>query len=142
MPNIANAEWSGDLKGGRGHFDAGSLEGEFTFKSRFEDGEAAGANPEQLIGAALGSCFSMHLSNDLAEHGHEPESVKTTVDVTVKFVDGEPTITTAAIRTVGRAAGIDAEHFAEHAEQAKENCIISRALAGVGEITLQTDFEG
>ena len=142
MPNVANAEWNGNLKEGQGHFSAGSLEGEFTFKSRFEDGEAAGANPEQLIGAALGSCFSMHLSNELSQHGHEVESVKTSVEVTVKFVDEVPTITKAAIKTVGKVPGIDAEHFTEHAEQAKTDCIISRALARIDEITLETDFDG
>ena len=142
MPNTANAEWTGNLKEGKGRFDTGSLDGEFTFKSRFEDGDAAGANPEQLIGAALASCFSMHLSNELSQHGHEVESVRTTVDVTVKMVDEVPTITKAAISTVGKVPGIDAAHFAEHAEEAKTDCIVSRALAGVGEITLETDFEG
>ena len=142
MPNTANAEWTGNLKEGKGRFDTGSLDGEFTFKSRFEDGDAAGANPEQLIGAALASCFSMHLSNELSQHGHEVESVRTTVDVTVKMVDEVPTITKAAISTVGKVPGIDAAHFAEHAEEAKTDCIVSRALAGVGEITLETDFDG
>ena len=84
----------------------------------------------------------MALSNNLAEHGHEPESVKTTVDVTLKVVDGDPTITKAAISTVGKVPGIDAEHFAKHAQEAKEGCAVSRALAGVGEITLETDFDG
>ena len=87
MPNTANAEWNGNLKEGRGHFSTGSLEGDFTFKSRFEGENDVGANPEQLIAAAHASCFSMHLSNELSQHGHELESVKTTVDVTVKMVD-------------------------------------------------------
>ena len=60
----------------------------------------------------------------------------------MKFVDEVPTITKAAIRTVGKVAGIDAAHFAEHAEQAKTDCIISRALAGISEITLETEFDG
>ena len=58
------------------------------------------------------------------------------------MVDDVPTITKSAIKTVGKVPGIDAEHFAEHAEQAKTDCIVSRALAGIGEITLETDFEG
>ena len=81
MPNTANAEWNGNLKEGKGHFDTGSLEGGFTFKSRFEGESDVSANPEQLIAAAHASCFSMHLSNELSEHGHEVESVKTTVEV-------------------------------------------------------------
>ena len=142
MPNTATAEWNGDLKQGRGHFSTGSLQGDYSFKSRFEGENEVGANPEQLIAAAHASCFSMALSNDLAEHGHEPESVKTTVDVTLKLVDGTPTITKSAIRTVGKVADIDAEHFAQHAQQAKDGCAVSRALAAVGEITLEAELEG
>ena len=69
MPAKGNAQWQGDLKNGSGTFTAGdSLSGNYTYKSRFEDGE--GANPEQLIGAAHAACFSMALSNMLAEAGH------------------------------------------------------------------------
>jgi osmotically inducible protein OsmC len=82
----------------------------------------------------------MALSNILSEHGHEPDSVETTVDVTLKVVDGEPTITKAAIKAVGKVPGIDAEHFEAHAKEAKEGCPVSRALAGVGEMTLETEF--
>ena len=74
--------------GPRGHFSTGSLEGDYSFKSRFEGENDTGADPEQLIAAAHASCFSMALSNILAEHGHEPESIRTTVDVTLKVVDG------------------------------------------------------
>lgn len=142
MPNTANAEWTGDLKGGKGHFEVGggSLSGNYSYLSRFEGKDEGGANPEELIAAAHASCFSMALSNILAEHGHTPESVKTTVDVTLKIVDDAPTITKAAIKTVGKVPGIDAEHFEVHAQEAKAGCPVSRALAGVGEITLETEF--
>ena len=142
MPNTANAEWNGNLKEGRGQFDIGdgSITGSYSFKSRFEDEDEAGANPEELIAGAHASCYSMALSNILSEHGHEPDSVKTTVDVTLKIVDGDPTITKAAIKTVGKVPGIDAEHFEAHAKEAKEGCPVSRALAGVSEITLETEF--
>jgi len=142
MANTANAEWNGDLKGGRGQFEVGegSLSGTFSYKSRFEGKSEGGANPEELMAAAHASCYSMALSNMLSEHGHEPESIETTVDVTLKIVDGAPTITKAAIKTVGKVPGIDAEHFEVHAKEAKDDCVVSRALAGVGEITLETEF--
>jgi osmotically inducible protein OsmC len=140
MPNTANAKWEGNLKEGRGHFSTGSLDGDYSYKSRFEGENETGANPEQLIAAAHASCFSMALSNILAEHGHEPESVETTVDVTLKIVDGAPTITKAAIKTVGKVPGIDAEHFEVHAQEAKDGCPVSKALAGVSEMTLETEF--
>ncbi|MGZ4269220.1 MAG: OsmC family protein, partial [Solirubrobacteraceae bacterium] len=135
MPSKGSAEWNGDLKGGRGEFLAGdSITGNYSFKSRFEDGE--GANPEQLIGAAHAACFSMALSNILAEAGHVPDSVKTEALVTLKMVDGDPTITKIALSTVGRVPGIDEAAFKEQAEAAKAGCPVSRALASVPEITL------
>ncbi|MGH8980338.1 MAG: OsmC family peroxiredoxin [Acidimicrobiales bacterium] len=130
-----HAEWRGDLPSGEGTFRAGdTIQGGYTFKSRFEDGP--GSNPEQLIAAAHAACFSMALSNMLAGAGTPPESVETDADVTLRMVDGVPTITTIALRTVGRVPGIDADAFAAHAQAAKEGCPVSRALAGVPEITL------
>jgi lipoyl-dependent peroxiredoxin len=129
------AEWKGDLQSGSGTFTAGdTISGDYSFKSRFEDGP--GANPEQLIAAAHASCFSMALSNMLAEAGTPPESVRTDATVTLRPVDGVPTITKIALVTVGRVPGIDAAAFAEHAAAAKAGCPVSRALAGVPEITL------
>ncbi|MGZ6643459.1 MAG: OsmC family protein [Solirubrobacteraceae bacterium] len=140
MPSKGSAEWNGDLKGGRGEFLAGdSITGNYSFKSRFEDGE--GANPEQLIGAAHAACFSMALSNILAEAGHVPDSVKTEALVTLKMVDGDPTITKIALSTVGRVPGIDEAVFKEQAEAAKAGCPVSRALASVPEITLDASLE-
>jgi osmotically inducible protein OsmC len=141
MPAKANAEWQGDLKGGKGTFTAGdSISGEYSFKSRFEDGP--GANPEQLIGAAHASCFSMALSNMLSEAGSPPESVKTDAVVTLRNVDGAPTITKIELTTVGRVPGMDADAFRRHAEAAKEGCPVSRALAGVPEMTLDASLAG
>jgi osmotically inducible protein OsmC len=135
MPAKGTAEWKGDLKSGSGTFTAGdSISGGFTFKSRFEDGP--GSNPEQLIAAAHASCFTMALSNMLATAGNTPDSVHTDATVTLRQVDGKPTITKIDLVTVGHVPGIDQATFAEHAENAKAGCIVSRALAGVAEITL------
>ena len=140
MPARGSAEWNGDLKGGHGTFTAGdSITGDYSFKSRFEDGP--GANPEQLIAAAHTACFSMALSNALAEAGHTPDSVKTDAVVTLRPVDGAPTITAIALTTVGAVPGIDEAEFKKFAEDAKANCVISRALAGVGEITLEASLK-
>jgi len=100
MPAKGTAEWQGDLKSGSGTFSAGEgIAGDYSFKSRFEDGP--GANPEQLIAAAHASCFSMALSAALGDAGTPAESVKTDATVTLRFVDGAPTITSVALRTVG-----------------------------------------
>jgi len=136
MPAKASAEWKGDLRSGTGTFTAGdTISGGYTFKSRFEDGP--GSNPEQLIGAAHAACFSMALANMLAEAGTPVDSVHTDATVTLRFVDGAPTITKIDLVTTGRVPGIDQDTFASAAETAKATCVISRALAGVPEMALE-----
>ncbi|MFZ1997277.1 MAG: OsmC family protein [Solirubrobacteraceae bacterium] len=139
MPAKGSAEWKGDLKGGAGTFTAGDgITGDYSFRSRFEDGP--GANPEQLIAAAHASCFSMALSAALADAGTPVNSVKTDATVTLRFVDGAPTITAIALTTVGDVPGIDEAAFKEAADGAKAGCPVSRALAGVPEITLDASL--
>ena len=139
MPAKGNAEWQGDLKSGSGTFTAGdSISGDYSFKSRFEDGP--GANPEQLIAAAHAACFTMALSAALGDAGTPVDSVKTDATVTLRFVDGTPTITSIALSTVGSVPGIDEAAFQAAAQGAKEGCPVSRALAGVGEITLDASL--
>jgi lipoyl-dependent peroxiredoxin len=139
LPAKGNAEWRGDLPTGAGTFTAGdTISGGYTYKSRFEDGP--GSNPEQLIAAAHAACFSMALSNLLAESGSPPDSVHTDATVTLRPVDGAPTITKIALVTVGRVPGIDEAAFVEHALAAKSGCPVSRALASVPEITLEASL--
>jgi len=140
MPAKGSAEWKGDLKGGAGTFTAGdSISGDYSFRSRFEDGP--GANPEQLIAGAHASCFSMALSAALADAGTPVNSVKTEATVTLRFVDDAPTITAIALTTVGDVPGIDEAAFKQAAEGAKTGCPVSRALAGVPEITLDASLQ-
>ena len=140
MPSKGNAEWNGDLTGGKGEFVAGdSITGQYSFKSRFEDGP--GANPEQLIGAAHAACYSMAFSNMLAEAGHTPDSIKADATVTLKMVDDVPTITKIDLVVVGKVPGLDDAEFQKTAQEAKEGCPVSRALAGVGEITLDATLQ-
>jgi lipoyl-dependent peroxiredoxin len=142
MAARGNAEWKGDLKGGSGTFAAGDsgIAGEFSFHTRFEDGP--GANPEQLIGAALASCFSMAISNALSQQGHVPESVRTNAVVSLGKIDDATSITKIDLTTVGRVPGIDQATFEQFAEDTKTGCIVSRALAGVPEMTVKATLEG
>jgi osmotically inducible protein OsmC len=136
MPARASAEWKGGLQSGGGSFNAGEgIRGEVSFKSRFEDGP--GANPEQLIAAAHASCFSMALSAALEQAGTPVESVNTDAAVTLRMVDGVPTITSIALKVTGVVPGIDQAAFEEAAAGAKAGCPVSRALAAVPEITLE-----
>jgi osmotically inducible protein OsmC len=131
-----SAEWNGDLRSGSGRLTVGEAAwtGSYSFSSRFEEGE--GTNPEELLAAAHAACFSMALSDGLAEHGHPPRSIKTVARVHLRFVEGAPTIAQIELDTEGDVPGIDEDHFREHAEEAKAGCPVSRALAGVKEIDL------
>ena len=133
-----SAEWRGDLQSGSGSVKVGDgvFEGGFSANSRFGEGDDPQTNPEQLIAAAHAACFSMALSNILATAGHAPDSVRTDAKVTLRFVDGAPTITQIDLDTVGAVPGIDQAQFQSFADQAKAGCPVSRALAAVPEITL------
>ncbi len=137
-----SAEWRGDLKGGEGDLTVGDgvFKGAYSFSSRFEEGE--GTNPEELIAAAHAACFSMALAGIMAEHGHPAESVRTTAKVHLRPTDAGPTIRQIDLETEGRVPGIDQAHFAEHAEEAKAGCPVSRALAAVEEINLTANLAG
>ncbi len=137
-----SAEWTGDLRGGRGTVtvDSGLFDGQYSYSTRFEEGP--GTNPEELIGAAHAACFSMALSNILSEAGHVPDSVKTVARVHLRIVDGGPAISQIDLVTEGKVPGIDDAQFSEFAGQAKEGCPVSKALAAVEEITLEAKLAG
>jgi lipoyl-dependent peroxiredoxin len=132
-----SAEWRGNLKEGSGDLKVGDgvFEGAYSFSSRFEEGQ--GTNPEELIGAAHAACFSMALANILAEGGHEPDLVRTTAKVQLRVGDDGPQIAHIELETEGRGKDLDEGHFAKHAEEAKAACPVSKALAGVGEISVR-----
>ena len=131
-----SAQWNGNLKEGSGTVTVGDgvWSGDYSFASRFEDGD--GTNPEELIAAALAGCFSMALSAQLTEAGHAPASIKTTARVQIRNADGLPTIDHITLETEGDVAGIDQAAFEEQAEDARSGCAVSRALAGVNTIEL------
>jgi lipoyl-dependent peroxiredoxin len=132
----ASAEWNGTLKEGAGRMSvgSGSIDGPYTFVSRFETG--SGTNPEELIGAAHAGCFSMALSAALGRAGHNPTSIRTNARVHLGTTDAGPTITQIELDVEGEVPGLDASQFQEFAEGAKKNCVVSRALGGVEKITL------
>jgi osmotically inducible protein OsmC len=131
-----SAQRRGDLQSGSGTVTVGDgiFEGQYSFASRFEEG--SGTNPEQLIAAAHAGCFSMALANILSQAGHAPESIDTEARVQLRNVDGAPTLTEIDLAATGRVPGIDQQQFEQFAQQAKEGCPVSRALAGVPEISL------
>jgi len=136
----ASAEWRGDLPKGRGTLrsQTGSIDGQYSFSSRFEEG--TGTNPEELIAAAHAGCFSMALSNMLAQAGHVPTSVRTTARVHLEKVEGGMGITRIELTCRATVPGLEAAGFQEHAQKAKVGCPVSRALSAV-EIRLDAALE-
>ncbi len=132
----ATARWLGTLTEGTGvmRTGKGGYEGNYSFKSRFEEGE--GTNPEELIGAAHAGCFSMALSKGLADAGFPPTAIDTTANVHLEKVDGMQTVTRIDLATRGDVPGIDEAEFVKIAEATKEGCPISRLLSPGTQITL------
>src|SRR5947209_572587 len=119
------AEWRGDLQGGAGEVTVGNgvFHGNYSFASRFEEGE--GTNPEELIAAAHAACFAMAFSNILASNGHTPESVSASARLQLRNIDGAPTIAAIELQTEGRVPGIEDADFQRFAEEAKAQCPVS-----------------
>lgn len=132
----AEAEWTGDLKGGTGTMALGSgaYRGGYSFSTRFED--EPGTNPEELIGAAHAGCFSMALSGALGKAGFAPERIQTRARVHLEKGDSGFSIARIELITEAKVPGIDEARFQEQARGAKEGCPVSRALQGV-EILLE-----
>jgi lipoyl-dependent peroxiredoxin len=132
MPvRTSSATWRGALKEGDGTvaLGSGAFEGAYSFPSRFEEGP--GSNPEELIGAALASCYAMFLANVLATAGSVPDQVHAEAHVHLGRDDRGPAITKIELVCRAEVPGIEADAFSEHAQAAKGGCPISKALAAV-----------
>jgi lipoyl-dependent peroxiredoxin len=142
----AHATWEGDLRSGSGRFDldsSGAIRGqEVTFASRFEDQAGGKTSPEELIAAALATCFSMALANGLAQQGHAPTRLETQAVSSLDQTDSGFRITSMRLSVQGEVDGIDEQAFRAAAEEAKVGCPVSNALADSIEITLEARLGG
>ena len=130
--HYASAKWNGNLAKGTGTYQlktSGHQEA-YGFSSRFEDNKKQ-SSPEELIGAACASCFSMALSHSLDQAGFHPESVQTNAEVKLDKVEGGFGITGIHLKTSAKVKDIDRNKFMEIANDAKVNCPISQALKAV-----------
>jgi lipoyl-dependent peroxiredoxin len=137
----AEVTWNGDLMSGTGRIDSvtsGVIGGlDVSWPARAEE-PGGKTSPEELIAAAHATCLSMALSHGLAQSGNPPEELKTSATVT--FQPGEG-ITKIALDVTGRVPGIDDDAFQEAAQEAKENCPVSKALASVPDISLSARLQ-
>jgi osmotically inducible protein OsmC len=133
----ASARWEGDLKSGQGRLStqqSGLLDDtRYGFNSRFGDGgtdDSRGTNPEELIAAAHAGCFAMALSAKLTEAGHAPTRLDAQAHVELSM-EGGPNISRIRLTVEGEVPGLDEARFREIADDAKQNCPVSKALASV-----------
>jgi osmotically inducible protein OsmC len=138
----AEVTWHGDLMSGSGRIDSvtsGTIGGlDVDWLARSEDAQSK-TSPEELIAAAHAACLSMALSHGLAQAGHPADELKTSATVTFQPGDG---ITKIALQVAGNVPGMSQDDFRQAAEAAKENCPVSKALAGVPEISVDARLEG
>lgn len=133
----ARTNWDGDLTTGQGqvHFESsGRPDAEVTWAARTQESNGR-TSPEELIAAAHSSCFSMALSAGLTKAGHSPRSIDTRAEVTFDPAAGG--ITAIVLRVRGSVPGMNTEAFAAAAADAKANCPVSKALAGVSDISVE-----
>jgi lipoyl-dependent peroxiredoxin len=137
----AEAQWEGNLTEGNGRLKLGSgaFDGPYSFKSRFEEGQSA-TNPEELIGAAHAGCFTMALAAQLTRAGQPPTRIHTTAQVKLEKVGEAFSITKIDLQTEAEVPGVDDATFQRYANDAKQNCPVSKALSGT-EISLTAKLQ-
>jgi lipoyl-dependent peroxiredoxin len=133
----AEVVWQGDLMNGSGTI-AEVPSGAFgpldvSWPSRAEEPNGR-TSPEELIASAWAACFAMALAHGLAQAGNPPEKLETSATVT--FQPGEG-ITKGVLTVRGTVPGLDENGFREAADGAKQNCPVSKALAGIPDVTLE-----
>jgi len=136
----AEVIWQGDLMNGSGTVQSvtsgavGPLDVSWPSRSEAPNGKTS---PEELIAAAWAACYAMALSHGLAQGGHAPERLETSATVT--FQPGEG-IVKGALTVRGTVPDLDGAAFAQAAEDAKQNCPVSKALAGIPEVSLDASL--
>ena len=145
MPTrTARTAWNGTLQEGSGQVELSSSKigtYEVSFPKRAADEAGGTTSPEELIAAAHSACFAMALSSEIGKAGGTPNSLEITADVTLGQKDGGPHITKIALTVRGEVDGLDGAGFEKAAQAAKAGCPVSKALAGVDDITLDASLE-
>ena len=127
MKRTAEAKWQGDLKTGTGTISTASgtlASTPYSFHSRFEQGK--GTNPEELLAAAHAGCFTMALSNQLAQAGLKADSLETTCTITLEQKDGGFAITESHLELKAKVPGASQEAFDKATQGAKSGCPVSK----------------
>lgn len=128
MKRNATAVWNGTGKDGKGTLSTQSTvlsSTQYSYKSRFEEG--VGTNPEELMAAAHAGCFTMKLSFSIGEAGFTPEKIETSCSIALE----NGAITTSELKVTATVPGMNEEQFQKCAQDAKENCPVSKAFSAL-----------
>ena len=145
MGEVRHAEvnWSGDLQTGAGvikYVTSGvfsRLPVSWASRTSAHNGKTS---PEELLAAAHASCFSMAFSARLGKNGTPPTDLNVKAEVTFDQVDGGWKVTTSTLKVKAVVPGIDDATFQTIAEDARDNCPISKALAGNVELSVEAEL--
>jgi lipoyl-dependent peroxiredoxin len=143
VKSSANASWSGSMTEGAGKITTASglfKDAPYSSKGRFQGGVKE-TTPEELIAAAHASCFTMALGFGLMRAQMPAKSIETSCEVEVVMGSAGADITKSALTCKVEVPGADAAKVREVAEGAKKGCPVSKALAGVKDISLLLDVK-
>ena len=140
ITRTASARYEGMGKDGKGWVStqSGVLSDQpYGFNTRFEN--APGTNPEELIGAAHASCFTMALSFALAKEGYNDGTLETSARVQLDKEGDGFKVSRSDLQLKAFVPGIEESRLREIAADAKANCPISKLLnAEIGlEVTVE-----
>jgi lipoyl-dependent peroxiredoxin len=144
VSRTAEVSWEGNLARGEGAISgaSGAFEGlSYTLATRIGEPEGK-TSPEELVAAAVGSCFAMSLAAELTQAGTPPERLDVSAACTVDEVDGRHLVTAVELVVRGRVPGIDTETFERTAAEAEQGCTMSTLVRASAEVTVDATLEG
>ncbi|MEO3937685.1 OsmC family peroxiredoxin [Dermatophilaceae bacterium Soc4.6] len=142
MPTrTAHTLWTGTLERGQGVVEVDSDSPDYvTVAGRLADDADGMAGPEEFLAASHSSCYAIHLAWMITQAGGTPTTLGVRVDITLgSDPEGGLRVVRSAITLRGGAEGLTDERFRELAEGARSDCVISKALGGRVEITLDVE---
>lgn len=142
VTRFATAHWEGDLMSGKGALSTPQsglfADQNYSFKTRF--GDEKGTNPEELLAAAHAGCFTMALSLVLKNADLVADRIDTRAELKVDMAGAAPAIAHITLKVKAKVPGASEDAFRDAAENAKKNCVVSRALSVP--VSLEAELEG
>jgi lipoyl-dependent peroxiredoxin len=143
ISRTADVTWSGNVARGEGKISGGSGALQllpYTLATRIGNPEGK-TSPEELIAAAVGSCFAMSLAGELTKAGSPPELVSVDSTCVVDEVDGSHVVTEVQLNVHARVPGLDDAGFQRIAREAEAGCTMASLVRGSATVTLSASLE-